>query len=321
MVVQPIHEAGLEILREAGIEPFPPSAVDDPTIAREIGNSVAVISRNAGFSRQAIEASSALEVIGVHGSGTDAVDVEYAHRRGVLVVSSPGFNVRSVAEHAIGLLLASARRTVQADRAVRECDGSFRQSHRFAELYAKTLCIIGWGRIGQLTARIAMRGLDMNVVVYSPRSNGDQINLAGATKFDRLNDALAQADAVSLHVPHTAETHHLIGRSELDALKPGALLVNTCRAAVIDQNALVDAMDDGRISVAALDVYDEAHSSAGDRLLTSRNAILTPHLGGTTGTALERTAVEIAQKVIDVLRGTITEDAFGYLIKSRRVAE
>ncbi|KTR06306.1 3-phosphoglycerate dehydrogenase [Aureimonas ureilytica] len=297
LIVQPIHEAGLSLLRDNGVEPIPCPAPDMETVARLVAGCEAAITRDAGFSGSAMRAGDRLRVVVVHGTGHDAVDKAAATERGVLVCNTPGANARSVSELALGLALAAARRIPAADRAERDGMAGFRERERFVELSGKTALIVGWGATGRGLGAMLRAALGMRVLVHSPRV----ADLGGFERCASLQEGLAQAYLVSLHTPLRPQTHHLIDAQALAALKPGAILVNTARAGLVDEAALARALDAGRVFAAGLDVY--SHGAPAGPLGRCGRVIFTPHLGGTTGEALERVALGAARNVLEALSG------------------
>jgi D-3-phosphoglycerate dehydrogenase / 2-oxoglutarate reductase len=302
LLVQPIHADGWEVLRAAGIEPFMASSPAMAVVAREIGDAVAVITRNAGFDRDAIDAAPRLRVIGNHGIGLDPVDVGYATIRGIPVVNTPHANAESVAELAVTLALAAAKRLVLADRATRGGEFDFKYGARIHELAGKTVGIVGFGRIGRRAAEMFVRAFGMRLLVHAPTSaSADVVALGG--RLVPLADLLAESDVVSLHVPLRPDTRNLLDAAALDRMKPGAILVNTARGAVVEEAALVEALRTGRLGGAGLDVYASESMAADAPLLSLENVVLTPHVGGSSLEAAQRTAVQVADQVVDVLAG------------------
>ncbi|UCH24775.1 MAG: hydroxyacid dehydrogenase [Trueperaceae bacterium] len=303
LLVQPIDEVGCRALRSAGLEPRLASAEDMTTVAREIPGAVAAITRNAGLSREAIAAAADLLVIGNHGTGYDPIDIPFATSQGIPVVHTPEANVQSVAELAVGLTLAAAKHLPAADRATRRGDFGFKYHAPIRELAGKTAGIIGFGRIGRLTAAIFKAAFGMRVLVYSPSADPAALRTAGFSKVDRLVELLAASDVVSLHVPLTPASKALIGEAELARLKPSAILINTSRGAVVDEPALIRALEQGKLAAAGLDVYANETMSPTHPLLQLENVILTPHIGGSSKEALERTARQVVDQVTAVLQG------------------
>ena len=303
LIVQPIHETGLALLRRNGVEPVPCPAPDMATVARHIPGCQAVITRDAGLSAPAFAAADRLRVVVVHGTGHDPVDKAAAAARGVVIANTPGANAQSVAELALGLALAVARRIPAADRAQRTGAAGFRESARFTELAGKTALIVGWGAIGRSFGRMLDRALGMTVLVHSPRA----ADTAPYRRVAGLAEGLAQADLVSLHTPLRAETRGMMGPAQFAALKPGAILLNLARAGLVDEPALCQALTSGRLAGAGLDVW--SGDAPQGPLAAFPNVVFTPHLGGTTEDALIRVAEAAARHVIDALSGRLPETA------------
>ena len=302
LIVQPIHPAGLERLSEAGLQPRLASATDAATLAREAADCIAVVTRNIGFPAQAIAAAPHLRVIGVHGAGTDPVAVPEATHAGIAVVNTPGANARSVAEHAVALMFALAKALPAADRAVRTGNFGFKYDAGLVELQGRTFGAIGFGQIGRATAQLAA-GLGMRVIAYGPSRPNADFAAVPAERVDTIAAVLEHADIVSLHLPLTAQTHRLIGRAELARMKPDAFLINTSRGGLIDEPALIAALEAGSIRGAGLDVFASEDMPADHPLLRQPRAILTPHVAGSTTACLVRTAEAVTKQVIDVLAG------------------
>jgi D-3-phosphoglycerate dehydrogenase / 2-oxoglutarate reductase len=299
LIVQPIHQIGLDLLREAGIVPRMARSADMRDIAVEIEKATAVATRNAGLSTAAIAAARNLKVIAVQGIGVDPVDVTTATQRGIPVINTPFANVQSVAEHAIALLMALTKAIPAADRAVRQHDETFRYRASFVELEGKFFGVIGFGRTGQATARLA-RGLGMNVIAFSPNRAEDAFTKVGADRVT-LEELLARSDFVSLHLPATPATERLMGKEQIGRMKPGAYLINTGRAATIDEQALIEGLSSGRVAGAGLDVYSEASVRESHPLTALENVVLTPHIAGSTAEAMERAARTLVAGIIAVV--------------------
>jgi D-3-phosphoglycerate dehydrogenase / 2-oxoglutarate reductase len=303
LIVQPVHADGLALLRANGVEPVPCPDPTDASILPRIGACEAVITRDAGLSGAAIAAGTRLRVVVVHGAGHDAVDKETATRQGVLVCNTPGANARSVVELALGLTIAAARLIPAGDRAERAGQHGFREAFPTAEISGKTALIVGWGSIGASLGRILRDAFSMEVLVYSPRASA----LDGFERVADLTSGLARADFISLHTPLRPETRGLIGSETLAACKPGAILVNTARAGLVDEAALAGALASGRIAAAGLDVYSPAAPQG--PLSHFPQVIFTPHLGGATREALSRVAVGSVRNVLTALAGQIPATA------------
>jgi len=303
LLIQPIHPSGVAILVDAGLIVKQASAATMDVVTREIEPAVAVITRNAGLNREAMQAATNLKVLGNHGIGLDPVDVTYATEIGLPIIYTPFANVQSVAEQAIAQMLAIAKRVRESDRAVREDRFDYRYTRDFHELSRKTLVVIGFGRIGRRTAEIASAAFGMRVIVYSPSVARAVVTEAGFECADDLDAVLPCADVVSLHQLLTPATRNSFDRKRLKLMKRGAMLVNTARGAIVDTNALIEAVESGHLSGAAIDVFDKEPLPPSHPYTRCDRVVLSPHIGGATEEALERTAIETARQVVDVLQG------------------
>jgi D-3-phosphoglycerate dehydrogenase len=302
-IVQPIHPAGLERLREGGVTPRIATAHDMATVAKEMPGCVAVITRNAGLDAAAMDATPSLKVIANHGVGTNKIDLKHAAGLGIPTVFTPTANARSVAEHAIALTLALARKVIPADAAVRGCDWALRYDARMTELHGKTFGLAGFGTIGRMTAAIAKHGFGMNLLVFSPNTSDAVLAAAGAARAPTLEALLAAADVVSLHRPLRPDTRNMIDAAALARMKPTAFLVNTARGELVDTAALAEALRAGTIAGAAQDVFKVEPAPADEPLLAAPNSVLAPHIGGVTEEAMRETALQCAEQILDVLAG------------------
>ncbi|WP_323718003.1 hydroxyacid dehydrogenase [Paracoccus aminovorans] len=296
LIVQPIHRAGLDLLRRNGIRPVACPSADMATVAAMLPGCDAAITRDAGLTAPAFAAADRLKVVVIHGTGHDSVDKRAAAMKRVLVANTPGVNARSVAELALGLAIAVARGIAPADRSTRAGLAGFRESMGFMELSGKAALIVGWGAIGRDLGRMLDRALGMRVLVHSPRAPE-----TGGYARVSLAEGLAQADLISLHTPMRPESRHLIGAEALAQVRPGAILVNVARAGLVDEDALDRALAEGRLAGAGLDVYSDAAPLG--PLARHPNVIFTPHLGATTEDALRRVAEAAAGHVVTALQG------------------
>ncbi|OHA68950.1 MAG: hypothetical protein A3B24_00545 [Candidatus Wildermuthbacteria bacterium RIFCSPLOWO2_01_FULL_48_16] len=249
-----------------------------------------------------MEASPQLKVVSNMAVGLDNIDQEAAKQRSVVVKNTPDVLTESVAEHAALLILGIARKISQADVFVRK--GKFRgwEPNLFlgTELKGKTLGLVGHGRIGCRTAKIMQKGFGMRVIYYDAVRDQAREEQCGIT-YASLEQLLKEADVVSLHVPLLPSTEHLIGEKELRLMKPTSYIVNTARGPVIDEKALVKALQEKRIAGAALDVFEEEPKLASG-LAKLENVLLTPHIASATNEAREQMATMAAQNIIDTLK-------------------
>src|SRR5947208_708218 len=253
---------------------------------------------------EVLNAAKKMRVVGRAGVGVDNVDVETATRRGVLVLNAPGGNTVSTAEHAFSLLLCVARKIPQADASLRGKKWS-RKDFEGVELYNKTLGVIGMGRIGSELSRRAI-AFGMRVVAYDPYLSATRARSLQVELVDELDDLLASADFISLHTPLTTETRHILDAARLQRTKRGVRIINCARGGLIDENALLKALQDGHVAAAALDVFETEPLPADSLLRGAPNLVLTPHLGASTAEAQESVGIEIAHSIrAALLEGTI----------------
>ncbi len=245
-----------------------------------------------------IDAADKLQVIGRAGVGVDNIDVEAASRRGILVINSPEGNIVSAAEHTIAMLLALARQIPRADSLLR--GGVWNRRLNGVEIRNKVLGIIGLGRVGVQVAEMA-KGLHMNVIACDPMVAEDRAKRLGVEMVS-LEDLLAGSDFVTIHVPLNSKTRKLISRGQLKLMKPSAMIINCARGDIVDEQALCEALDQGRLAGAALDVFSK-EPTRDNILFKSDKVVATPHLAGSAIEAEESASIDIAEQVTAVLRG------------------
>ena len=245
-----------------------------------------------------------LKAIGRHGAGFDTVDIAAATRRKIPVVFTPDANSDAVAEHAVMLMLAVARRLVDLDETIHSGKWRHEPHQEGLELCERTVGIIGFGNIGRKVGHLCGHGFGMQVVVYDPFVPIEQFP-DSMTQVETLEELLRQADFLTLHMPLSKETHHLINSERLAQVKDGAILVNTARGGLVDDNALAQALDRGRLAGAGLDVYEEEPLLADNPILALERSrvILTPHVAGLTDRSVQRMAEMVCNGVIAVLDG------------------
>lgn len=299
----PIHAEAINLLRGAA-EVVQGPAPGSAALEDALPDVHAVLLRTAELGADGIGRARALRVIARHGVGVDNVDVEAATRRGIPVLITPRANLRSVAEHVFALALAVNRSLPPADRSVRE--GRFVDRDRLVgrELFGGTLGIVGLGRVGAEVARIATGGFGMNVFGHDPGLPPDEIRERGAEPVEVLADLLGACDLVTVHVPLSGGTRGLIGRDELAAMRPGAVLIQTSRGGVVDEEALADALRSGRLGGAGIDVYGTEPPPDDHPFFRLDNVVLTPHAAALTEQAMRRMALDAASGIVDVLGGT-----------------
>src|SRR5215467_4479456 len=306
LIADSISQRGVdELSREKALEVTLRTGLSERELIAVISPFSALVVRSqTKVTAEVLNAGSKLRVVGRAGVGVDNVDVEAATRRGVVVLNAPGGNTISTAEHAFSLLLSVARKIPQADANVRSKHWS-KKDFEGVELYNKTLGIIGMGRIGSELSRRAI-AFGMRVIAYDPYLSATRARSLQVELVDDLDDLLAAADFISLHTPLTAETHHILDAARLMKTKRGVRVINCARGGLADETALAQALRDGQVAGAALDVFETEPLPADSPLRGAPNVVLTPHLGASTAEAQESVGIEIAQSIRAVLlEGTI----------------
>ena len=305
LVAEELSPAAIAQL-ESGFEVRYVDGSDRAALLPALAGVDAVIVRSATrIDAEALAKAPNLRVVARAGVGLDNVDVEAATKAGVMVVNAPSSNTVSAAEHAVGLLLAVARNVPQAMASLKA--GEWQRS-RFtgAELYGKVAGILGLGRIGELVAQ-RLAAFCMQVIAYDPYVPTARAAQLGV-RLVGLEDLLAEADFISVHLPKTAETSGLIGERELRLVKPGVLIVNAARGGIVDENALALALKDGRVGGAGIDVF-ATEPPADSPLLAFPTVVVTPHLGASTHEAQEKAGTQVARSVRLALSGEFVPDA------------
>ena len=301
LVCDHIEPGGLAALADvAEVDMRPPLAPAD--LAACIGPYDALMVRSATkVTAEVLAAARNLKIVGRAGVGVDNIDVGAATRHGVIVVNSPEGNTVAAAEHAIGLMLALARRIAAADAAMKGGDWG-RERFVGTELYHKTLGVLGLGKIGQRVAAVG-RALGMRVVGSDPFLSPEHARDLGVELVD-FEGLLARSDFLTIHVPKTADTAHLFDAAALSRMKPGARLINAARGGIVDEAAVLAALESGQLAGAALDVF-EAEPLPPDNVLRGQGGrvVLTPHLGASTEEAQLKVAVDVAEQIAAVLGG------------------
>ena len=302
LVREPIADAGVELLRSK----FDVDVEANGDLAETIGGYDAIVIRSATkLTADLIARADRLKVIGRAGVGVDNVDVEAATRRGIVVANAPESTVVSAAEHTIGLLVALARNIPQAHAALKEGRWE-RSSYGGVELAGKTLGVLGFGRIGQQVASRAV-GLGMRVVAFDPFVAADRYRELGAERFATPDALYAEADFVTLHLPLTDETRGSVGAEAFARMRDGARLINAARGELVDEAALVEAVQSGKVAGAALDVFSSEPYSG--PLLELPQVVVTPHLAASTEEAQDRAGLIVAEQVAAALEGKLVPNA------------
>ena len=304
LIDKPIHPVALERLRQETDALTPYEAPPEEVMGLLEQADALILCTGLTIGPAEMDRASQLLVIGRHGVGLDTVDLPAASARGIPVVFAPDGPTESTAEHALTLMLATARRLSLLDRATRAGNFHIRYKVVGRELDGKALGIVGFGRIGKRLAEMCQSALHMSVSVFDPFVPADAVLVWGARYFHDLADLAASVDVLSVHVPYSAQTHHLISAQVLRALKPGAILVNACRGPVVDEQALLAALQDGHIGGAGLDVYEPEPPVANNPLFALDQVVLTPHVGSFTEEGRLRMGTMVVEDVLRVFKDT-----------------
>jgi len=299
----PVHDQALAVLEEHAN----PLLMYKASLA-ELRHSLpeahaAIVSTRFPITAQEVELGVRLEVIGRPGAGVDSVDIAAATKAGIPVVYTPDGPTESVAEHAVCFMLMLSKQMLKADAAVRRGDFQFRSRSQGAELYGKTLGIIGGGHIGSCVASICRSAFGMKVRIYDPYITPERARECGGDLCETIGELMADSDFVSVHTPLTPGTRGLVGARELALMKPTAFLINTSRGPVIDESALVEVLRDGRIAGAGLDVFEQEPPDPDLELLSMQNVVLSPHMASFTEEGRYRMGMGVVQQVLEVLKG------------------
>jgi len=311
LVSDPLSDEGLKILKEVSdFQVDVKTELKPEELKAIIKDYDALVVRSATkVTKDVIDAGSKLKAIGRAGVGLDNVDLGAATQKGIIVMNTPAGNTISTAEHTFSMILALSRNIPQASVSMKKAEWK-RSKFMGVELYGKVLGVVGLGRIG---AEVARRGIvfGMKVLAFDPFLNLEVAQSLGVEVVE-LNDLLKRSDYISVHTPLTDETKHMISGKEFAMMKSGVRVINCARGGIIDEEALVAAIKEGRVAGAALDVFEKEPLPAESELLKFDNVILTPHLGASTEEAQVNVAIEVAEIIRDALLGRGIRNAANY---------
>jgi D-3-phosphoglycerate dehydrogenase len=308
LVTDSLATQGLDILEDAeGIEVVNSPGLSPGELAEAIADADALVIRSGTkVTKDVFDAAKQLKVVGRAGIGVDNVDVGAATSRGIVVMNTPGGNTITTAEHAISLMVSLARHIPQATASMKAGQWN-KKAFTGKELYNCTLGVIGLGNIGRIVADRA-RGLGMKVIAHDPFISGATSSQV-EYELVSFDDLLARADFITVHVPKTKETIGLLGAKAFAKAKPGVLVINAARGGIVDESALLDALESGQVGGAALDVFVEEPPAADHPLVAHDRVICTPHLGAATDQAQVNVAIAVAEQVRDYLLNGIVGNA------------
>jgi len=300
LVCDPIHEEGIEKLKQADFEVDVNPTITPEQLTKIVSNYDALIVRSrTKVTKEIIEAGRRLRVIGRAGAGLDNIDVETAEKKGIMVFNILEADANAAAELTIGLIISLARSIPRADHSMKEGKWIKKQLMGW-ELRDKTLGVIGLGNVGGRVARIA-KALGMKIVITKRTPPAPELLRELEAEFVLLKELLQRSDVVTIHVPLTPQTKHMIGAQEIQLMKKGAFLINTSRGTIVDEKALSNALKSGKLGGTALDVY-EIEPPKDLSLIRLPTVICTPHIGAQTERTQRITAVSIAEKIISAFK-------------------
>jgi D-3-phosphoglycerate dehydrogenase len=300
LVTDPVADAGLDLLREAGHEVETAYDVEGDELLSAVADANALVVRSGtDVSREVFEAAPDLVIVGRAGIGVDNIDIDAATDHGVIVANAPEGNVRAAAEHTVAMTFAVARSIPQAHARLKAGEWA-KSDYLGAELNGKTLGVVGLGRVGREVAK-RLGSLGMDLVVSDPYISQERADRLGAELVDDLAECLERADFLTIHTPLLPETEGMIGEEEL-ALLDGGYVINCARGGIVDEDTLAAAVGDGTVAGAALDTFAEEPLSPDSPLLEHDDVVVTPHLGASTEAAQESVAVDTAEQILAAFR-------------------
>jgi D-3-phosphoglycerate dehydrogenase len=299
LVSDPIDQAGLDVLSQVAQVDLKTGLPPEELVKLIPDYDALMIRSGTKVTQDIIEAATNLKIIGRAGVGVDNVDVQAATRQGIVVVNSPEGNTIAAAEHALAMMMALSRHIPEANQSVKNHVWD-RKRFIGTEVYKKTLGIVGLGKIGSHVAEVG-KALGMKLLAYDPFISQERADRLGCSLVD-LDFLFSEADYITLHIPKTSETTHLIDRAALAKMKPTVRIINCSRGGIVDEDALLEALQAGKIAGAALDVFEQEPLGE-SQLRELDSVILTPHLGASTAEAQVNVAIDVAEQIRDVLLG------------------
>lgn len=307
LVSDKISDEGLAILQQSGFEVVYKPDISHEDLAKEIADYDALVIRSrTNVTADVLQNAKRLKIIGRAGVGLDNVDVNTATKMGIIVMNTPGGNTISTAEHTMAMLTSLARMIPQADRSMKEGKWD-KKKFVGVELFRKTLGVIGLGRIGSEVAKRAL-AYGMRVLAYDPFISAEVAKKLGVHP-STVEEICKEADFITVHVPLNDQTRNLIDKAQIEMMKPTVRLINCARGGIINEQALLEALQSGRVAGAALDVFTEEPLPADHPFRKLDNVVLTPHLGASTSEAQEGVAKEVAEQIVDALSGRVIRNA------------
>lgn len=311
LVTEPINYKGIELLKEHGYEVIMGDGIDPETVIANAQDCVGILTRNAHLTGDIMDECSKLKVISMHGVGVDCIDVEAATKRKIQVTNAAQSNQSAVAEYTIGLILMLAKKSLDYNNEFKIGNMEVRKELG-SNVSGKVLGIVGMGNIGTQVAKMAHNGLNMQVIGYSRHIKGHK-QTDYCTLTSDIKEVIEGADFLSLHLPGTKYTQHLIGAEQLSWMKKTAYLINTGRGEVVDESALINVLKNNYIKGAALDVFEGNLPKRDNPLLSMSNVIVTPHTAAFTIEAVERMSYQAALGIVESLENKPISYPVNYL--------
>lgn len=297
LITDPIETSCIEILQSAGFDvTHKPGLKEDEIISIINDYNVLIVRSGTKVTKKIIDASKNLELIARAGAGVDNIDVTAATHRGIIVMNTPGGNTLSTAEHTMALLLSMCRNIPTANYELKQ--GSWdRKKYLGTELFGKKIGIIGLGKIGKEVA-IRCKAFGMDVIGYDPVLTQDAAQKLGV-RLVSIDEIFEQSDIITVHVPLSNETKNLIDRKAIERCKDGVKIINCARGGIVNEEALLEGLKSGKVSSAALDVFEKEPPQFPNELIEHPKVVVTPHIGASTKEAQEKVAIQIANQIID----------------------
>lgn len=301
LLYEDMHQAGKDVLVEIA-DLVMASSLDEEALLDQVKDVDAIIIRaNGAVSARLMDAAPKLKVVGRHGVGVEAIDLQAAKQRGIVVCNTPDANLESVAEQAVGFMIVLSKQILRADKAARQGRWNVRYEYIGQELLGRTLGLVGMGRIGSRVAEICHRAFKMPILYYDVVSYPAVEESLQAEK-QSLEEVLKASDYVSVHVPLLPATRGMIGKKQFAMMKKGAILINTARGPIVDEAALLETLQSGHLAGAGMDVFAVEPAPEDNPLFQCENVVLTPHMAAHTDDALKAMSM-VALDILRVLEG------------------
>lgn len=301
LIPQAVAQEGVDFLTQHGYEIKNGTGAAEADLVRDVEDCDAILLRTAPCTRAVLEAGKKLKIVARHGAGYNNVDLKAAEELGIYVTNAPDATTDTVAEFAIGGMIAAARNMFPLSASMKDGNFFYKNTHQGINLAGRTLAVVGLGRIGRGVAQKAHDGLGMNIIAYDPHA--DQSRTPDYVRLVDWDSAFSQADVVTIHMPLTADNAGCIGRKEFDMMKSDALFINCARGEVVDEAALIAALEQHSIRGAFIDVFNTEPPAADNPLLHLENAAVTPHIASNTEDCMVLMAAQAASQIDKVLSG------------------